>query len=119
MGALVICVLAIGAGGVGGAILGSRLTRHLLASTRERIARSTVILLGGASGALIAAQLDQLVRQLEAASSVASSYGFRRFTTALETLAVGEASHGILLYGGILIALAAIITSLATRGQPN
>ena len=119
MGALVICVLAIGAGGAGGAILGSRLTRHLLAGTRPRIARSTVILLGGASGALIAAQLDQLVRLFKAASGVASSYGFRGLTTDLETLAIGEASHGVLLYGGILIALAAIVTSLATRGQPD
>jgi hypothetical protein len=115
MGALVVCVIVLGAGGAGGAMLGWHLTRHLAASGRERIARSTVALLAGASGALIAAQLDLLVRQLEADAGVPAEVG--TFADALNTFAVGEAIHGVLLDAGVLIGLATIVGALATRQQ--
>jgi hypothetical protein len=115
MGALVVCVFVIGAGSAGGAMLGSHFTRHLAASSREQIARSTVMLLAGASGALIAAQLDLLVRRLQ--SDAQPPAGLGKLADAFNTLAVGEAIHGVLLDAGVLIGLATIVGALATRQQ--
>ena len=115
MGALVACVLVIGAGFAGGALVGSHFTRHLVAGDRGRIARATVMLLVGASGALIAAQLDVLVRTLEDISSV--PVGLEKLADVYDTLAVSEALHGVLLDGGVLIGLATIVGVLATRQQ--
>jgi hypothetical protein len=115
MGALVACLLALVAGGAVGSLLGSRVTRHLAGATRERIARSTVVLLGGSAGTLIAAQLDLFVRQLEANGSVASRFGGHSLVGAFDTIAVSETFHGVLLYGGALVGLATIVALLATR----
>jgi hypothetical protein len=115
MGALVACLLALVAGGAVGSLLGSRATRHLTAGSRERIARSTIVLLAGSAGTLIAAQLDLLVRQLEADGNAPSAFGGRDLVGAFDTLDVGDAFHGVLLYGGALVGLATIVALLATR----
>jgi hypothetical protein len=116
MGALIVCVLAIGAGSALGALLGSRSTRSLLDGARGRIARSTVILLLAGAGALIAAQLDLLVRNVEASSN-ADSLGFGDLAGAFNAVAVGDALHAILLYAGALIGLATIVGLLALASQ--
>jgi hypothetical protein len=115
MGALVACLLALLAGGAVGSLLGSRATRHLTGAGRERIARATVLLLLGAAGALIAARLDLLVRYVEADARAGSAPGISALSTDLNTLAVSEAFHGVLLYGGALVGLATIVALLATR----
>jgi hypothetical protein len=116
MGALIACVVAIGAGGVLGTTLGARSMRHLAGGAREQIARATVILLAGGAGALIGAQLDLFVRQLEATGLwVTSAQGGGGLAAALNTLAVSEAAHGVLLYGGALIGLATIVGLLGRR----
>ncbi len=115
MGALVVCVLAIGAGSAGGALLGSHFTRHLVASDRGRIARVTVMLLAGASGTLIAAQLDLLVRTLE--SIAQAPVELEKLADPYNTLAVDDVLHGVLLDAGALIGLATIVGVVATRQQ--
>jgi hypothetical protein len=114
MGALIVCVLAIGAGAALGAGLGSRSTRRLAGGTRERIARSTVVLLLCSAGALIAAQLDLLVRSLETDAG-ARSAGLGNLAGPFNALAVSETLHGVLLYAGSLVGLATIVGLLATR----
>jgi hypothetical protein len=118
MGALIVCVVAIAVGAGLGAVLGSRSTRSLIGSTDQSIARSTVVLLLAGAGALIAAQLDLLVRNLEASARAGSAgFGFGNLADAFNALAVSEAFHGVLLYAGALVGLATIVGLLATRSQ--
>jgi hypothetical protein len=111
MGALVVAVIATLAGATAGAFLAFRAAQPLAERQRERIARLAVTVLGGAAGAQIAAQLYNLVHQLQ----LDAGLGRIGVGPGLDALASVSAFRGTLLYGGVLIGLAAIVGLIGKR----
>lgn len=115
MVSLVATVLALLLGGGVGGLVGRRATGDLAAAGRQRIARSTTVVLGGLAGALLGSSLVLLVRQLDDNASIDRSFGVPGFETKLDALTVAEAFTHILFYGGVLVALATIVALLGKR----
>ncbi len=106
---LVASILALLAGGGGGALAGRRGTRDLTASGRQRIARWSTIALAGLAGTLLGASLLLVAHELNEAASVHEE------RVLLDTLTVVTAFTHILFYGGLLVALATIVALIGRR----
>jgi hypothetical protein len=123
MAALLVAVVVTLVGAATGITIASRFSAQRAADPRSRIARSTVILLGGTAGAFIASQLYNLGHELwldsrfatEPATHLTDSIGLRTFARSLEEGTLTGALRNIFFYGFLLIGLAVAVELIAIR----
>ncbi len=115
MGALVVAaVVALLGAGVGW-VAAKRLALLPGATTGQRLARTSVSLLGAIAGGEIASQLYDLVHRLQLNAKL--DKGFEgRFLREADVIDVVHAVRAVLFHGALLIGLATALALLARRG---
>jgi hypothetical protein len=114
MGALAIVILVTLLGALSGGLGAFRLARVLGPEPRARLARCVVALLGGAAGAQIAAQLYDLVHQLQLDKRYDSLGAAGRNLHAITVIAF---FREVFFYGTLLLGLAAAVGLIALRAD--
>ena len=116
MAALLVAVVVTLVGVAMGIVIASRFSSQRAAHPRSRIARWTVILLGGTAGAFIASQLYNLVHELQLDSQFTTGrLGFGRVARSLEEITLTGVARNIFFYGFLLIGLAVAVELIAVR----
>ena len=116
MGALVVAAAVTLFGGVLGWVAAKQLALLPGATTAQRLARTSVSLLGAIAGAEIASQLYDLVHRLQLNAKLDRGFG-GRFLHDANVIDVLGALRAILFHGALLIGLATALALLARRGS--
>lgn len=115
MGALVVAAVVTLLGAAAGWVAAERLALLPAATTGQRLARTSVSLLGAFAGGVIASQLYDLVHRLQLNAKLDGGFG-GRFLHEIDAIDVVHAVSAILFHGVLLIGLATALALLARRG---
>jgi len=115
VGALVVAVLVTLLGAAVGWVAAKRLAFLPAATAGQRLARTSVSLLGAIAGGEIAAQLYDLVHRLQLNAKLDGGFG-GSFLHEANVIDVIQAVRGILFHGALLIGLATALALIARRG---
>jgi hypothetical protein len=115
VGALVVAAVVTLFGASVGWATAKRLGLLPGVTTGQRLARTSVSLLGAIAGAEIASQLYDLAHRLQLNAKLYGGVG-GRFLHEANVIDVIQALRGILFHGVLLIGLAAALALLARRG---
>ncbi len=115
MGALVVAAVVTMLGAAVGWGTAKRLALLPAATAWQRLARTSVSLLGAIAGGEIASQLYDLVHRLQLNAKL--DKGFEgRFLHEANVIDVVQAARGVLFHGALLIGLATALALIARRG---
>jgi hypothetical protein len=114
MGALVVAAVVTLLGAVVGWVGAERLALLPAATAAQRLARTTVSLLGAIAGGEIASQLYDLVHRLQLNAKLDKGFD-GRFLNEANAFDVVQILRGILFHGVLLIGLATAVAVLARR----
>ncbi len=114
MGALAVAAVVTLFGAAVGWVTAKRLALLPAATTGQRLARTSVSLLGAIAGGEIASQLYDLVHRLQLNATLDGGFD-GRFLPEVNVIDVIQAVRGILFHGALLIGLATALALLARR----
>jgi hypothetical protein len=115
LGALVVAAVVTLFGATVGWVTAKRRALLPAATTGQRLARTSVSLLGAIAGGEIASQLYDLVHRLQLNAKLDGGFD-GRFLHEANAIDVIQAVRGILFHGALLIGLATALALLAQRG---
>jgi len=114
VGALVVAALVTLLGAAVGWVAAGRLALLPAATKGQRLARTSVSLLGAIAGGEIASQLYDLVHRLQLNAKLYGGFGGRLIHEE-DVIDVIQAMRGVLFHGALLIGLATALALLARR----
>jgi hypothetical protein len=115
VGALGVAVVVTLLGAAGGWVAAKRLALLPAATKGQRLARTSVSLLGAIAGGEIASQLYDLVHRLQLNAKLYGGFGGRLIHEE-DVIDVIQAVRGVLFHGALLIGLATALALIARRG---
>jgi energy-converting hydrogenase Eha subunit B len=115
VGALVVAAVVTLFGAAVGWVMGERLALLPAATKGQRLARTSVSLLGAFAGGLIASQLYDLVHRLQLNAKLDGGFG-GRFLHQINAIDVVHAVSAIFFDGTLLIGLVTAVALIARRG---